>query len=213
MTARVPLLAAASWLSVTSCGPHGNVAVETGAAVLDFISPQRNEAVHGSVAVELEPGRGVGPVVFSAGGAAVASIDRPPYVFELDVTGLSEGTVLLEARRADAKDLADTPLATVPVMVDNLGPAITIDAPRSNVCVSPGGSLHVAASVVEPAGVAVVEFRLGLTPFATFEGEPPFAHTHTLPVDVNTESLTLTVAAQSDRGVVTDTKRDLNVCR
>jgi hypothetical protein len=198
-----------SWLSplmlLVLAGCSGVGVVEVGSSA-SFLTPVWGDVVDGLVPVVVEPGAWdeVERVALSINGEVLDMDVLPPYELSLDTANLPDGEEELVAT-VQYRNVGPARLTTR-VVVDNLGPSIVVQSPLEGGCVI--GSLAVEADVRDDVTVVGVEFRIDGEPAAFFESGP-----YSFEFDIASHAdVTLTVAAENERGLISNRSLQVDAC-
>lgn len=125
----------------------------------------------------------------------------PLYTFEVDTTGLADGTVNLKASVQSGDGSVVPPSNAYPITTDNTPPVITVAGSVGNANARPGGIVSLAVSSNEPLSALTGTVSLAGAPVGTLiQAQPPAGSA------ANTYLLTYQVAADATAGAY-----DINV--
>ncbi|MCB9652680.1 MAG: VCBS repeat-containing protein [Deltaproteobacteria bacterium] len=180
------------------------------APTVSFVYPVDNDAVRGTVSVELnvQDDGEIALVEIYAGPTLVGTKTSAPWTIPVDTTTLSDGPVVLRARATDKADRIGQ--ATISIRIDNTEPP-SLSLPTFTPDASFGGNLMLDVDANDTSGIAtltvevdgqVVAERTDVTGSATFTID-----TRTLAEGDHT----LTIRATDRAGNVTTTSHPLHV--
>lgn len=159
-------------ISISGTSPNRRLTVEVSNYTIDaipptaqFVSPQANTYIHGTVIIDAHPVDNVGidRVQYQAWGqgGAFSTVLTPPFQWSLDTTTLQDG---LWNFNATVKDLSGNSVYIYVnnVTIDNQPPAITMSQPINGTTVS-GSAVPIVATVSDNISIQRVDFYLNGT--------------------------------------------------
>ena len=140
--------------------PEGATSPQDAGPTIALTSPQADSTVMGVVALEADAldSEGVAQVEFFAGGASVG-VDpdgRDGWRLDWDSSTVPDGVANVWAEVTDS--VGQTSSTGVGVLVDNLGPSISLTAPTEGAVVS--GIVNLTATAIDDVGLEGVEFTV-----------------------------------------------------
>jgi YVTN family beta-propeller protein len=148
---------------------------DTIAPAVSITSPAAGATVSGTVAVAatVSDAAGIASVTFLADGVVIATDTTSPFSANWNASAVANGSHTL---RAEARDVAGNVGTSAPVAVtvgapsDTTGPSVSITSPAAGATVT--GTVAVAATASDAAGVASVTFKVDGTVIGTDTSAP-----------------------------------------
>jgi len=173
---------------------------DTTAPNVSITAPTNGAIVSGSVNITADAtdNVGVSKVEFYVTGSLAATVNSPPFSFNWNTLGASEGANTLTAKAYDSANNSTTSSAVV-VTVKN-APTVSITSPTANTIAS--GTILVDASATDDVGVTKVELYVDSTLIGTSTIAPYSFNWNTTAL-TNGSTYTLTAKAYDAAGHVT----------